>query len=97
MFAGEWRNVRNSNNTVLGSCTYYVIPDREGGSLQMITVMIAKMVMVAKIVAVSKNVDDECHNGGDGCQKSDDCKNGGDGCQNGEDGCQNSDGCQKCW
>ena len=84
MFAGEWRNVRNSNNTVLGSCTYYVIPDREGGCLQMITVMIAKMVMVAKIVTVSKNVDDECHNGGDGCQ-------------NGEDGCQNSDGCQKCW
>ena len=87
MFAGEWRNVRNSNNTVLGSCTYYVIPEWEGGSLQMIRVMIAKMVMVAKIVTVSKNVDDECDNG---CQKSDDCKNGGDGCQNG-------DGCQKCW
>ena len=44
----------------------------------MITMMIAKMVMVAKIVTVSKNVDDECRNGGDGCPKSDDCKNGGD-------------------
>ena len=54
MFAGEWRNVRNSKNTVLGSCTYYVIPDGEGGSLQTITVMIAKMVMVPKIVTVLK-------------------------------------------
>ena len=53
----------------------------------MITVMIAKMAMVAKIVTVSKNVDHERHNGGDGCQKSDDCKNGGDGCQN-VDGCK---------
>ena len=54
-------------------------PGMGGGSLQTITVMIAKMVMVPKIVTASKNIDDECHNGGDGCPKSDDCKNGGDG------------------
>ena len=32
-------NIDTFDKTFKGSCTYYVIADREGGSLQMITVL----------------------------------------------------------